>query len=134
MQSSQTSDNSGGEERINGYPSTVGNSSISMGVSAVPQPSTTSIKGPKIVKADAAVVSFMPASLRVKRQKQQNGTSTANLPMSKKVRVETPTVPTVGKVDTMGNVSNAPSVQPATSKTSVDDAYANFMAEINELG
>ena len=99
------------------------------------------------MKTDAALVSFMPASLRVKRQKQQQkgaSVSSNNLPLPKKARLE-PTVasaPTVAAIDNSNNSNNNSNSNGISSKqiggvpkcTAVDDAYANFMSEINELG
>ena len=100
-------------------------------------PAAAKVQVPKLVKVDAGLVSFVPAALRVKRQHQVKPDDTAVVlekfrraggNHSGEARVETNS----GEISVPE--SEKPIVGAAKAQSSVDDVYASFMSEINELG
>jgi hypothetical protein len=97
----------------------VGNNS-SLGVSVAPGPAPSArIQGPKIIKPDAELTSFVPAALRIKRN--QSGALINNIQAN--------------KVQKLLNVQEKSSAYgpAAASSTNIDDAYSSFMNEISEI-
>ena len=105
-------------------------------VKSVPHPKNlTMLNGPRLVKADSAVVSFMPASLRVKRQKKPPNETTIDSQAAKRVKTQTSAGSELSAAYE-GTGVVGPKVSDVKNESSgpVDDAYTKFMSEINAIG
>ena len=117
------------------YPSYTDNmvpsSSSSYGVASVPGPASVGgsaavAVGPKVVKVDKQTRSLMPSTLRVKRN--------AGSSIEKKEMKVTKREGDVQKSNLNSNNGNSNNNSNTTVSGSVQDAYEDFMAEINMLG
>jgi hypothetical protein len=107
-------------------------SSSKYGLSGVPGPASavsSRLTGPKVVKVDSSLKSFVPAALRVKRPVNESDQK-ASYKISKIAAEDDDAI-----VNGNRFVSSLKPLQPsATSTNNVEDAYADFMNEINLIG